>query len=132
MVSFCLCFGATIHCSHSSYQPCTFDIRARLKPFSTINLSHMCKSPFTLALLLLLCLFCKAQKKVIAVVGSSTAYGAGANPVDSSWVNLFKKYYQDLEVIDTIYNLAVPGSVSFYGMPTGSVPPSDFVAFLPD
>jgi lysophospholipase L1-like esterase len=92
----------------------------------------MCKSPFTLALLLLLCLFCKAQKKVIAVVGSSTAYGAGANPVDSSWVNLFKKYYQDLEVIDTIYNLAVPGSVSFYGMPTGSVPPSDFVAFLPD
>jgi lysophospholipase L1-like esterase len=92
----------------------------------------MCKFPFTLALLLLLCFFCKAQKKVIAVVGSSSAYGAGANPIDSSWVNLLKKYYQDLEVIDTIYNLAVPGSVSFYGMPTGSVPPPVFSTFVPD
>jgi acyl-CoA thioesterase-1 len=92
----------------------------------------MCTFPFTLALFLLLSVFCKAQKKVIAVVGSSTAYGAGASPIDSSWVNLLKKYYQDLKEIDTIYNLAVPGSYSFYGMPTGSVPPSGFITFLPD
>jgi acyl-CoA thioesterase-1 len=116
--------------AHSKPVPSIFAIALNLS--SPLTPSHMCKFPFTLALLLLLCFFCKAQKKVIAVIGSSTAYGAGANPIDSSWVNLLKKYYQDLKEIDTIYNLAFSGSITFYGMPTGSVPPDSFASFQPD
>jgi lysophospholipase L1-like esterase len=66
-----------------------------------------------------------AQKKyVISVIGSSTAAGMGATPIDSSWVNLTKSYYQQLGLIDTIYNRAVSASTTYDGMPTGFTPPS--------
>ena len=32
--------------------------------------------------------FAQSRKFVIAVIGSSTAQGIGATPIDSSWVNL--------------------------------------------
>jgi lysophospholipase L1-like esterase len=63
-------------------------------------------------------------KKVISVIGSSTAAGMGATPADSSWVNLTKFYYQQLGLIDTIYNRAVSASTTYDGMPTGFTPPS--------
>lgn len=63
-------------------------------------------------------------KKVIAVIGSSTAAGMGATPIDSSWVNLTKAYYRQLGLIDTIYNRAVSASTTYDGMPTGFTPPS--------
>jgi lysophospholipase L1-like esterase len=72
-----------------------------------------------------------AQKKVIAVIGSSTAYGFGATPAipgrmpDSSWVNLTKRYYQALGLIDTIYNLGNPGTTTYSGMPSDFVPPAN-------
>jgi lysophospholipase L1-like esterase len=56
--------------------------------------------------------------RVIAVIGSSTAAGTGAIPIDNSWVNLTKAYYQSLGLIDTIYNIALGGSVTFIGLPT--------------
>jgi lysophospholipase L1-like esterase len=67
-----------------------------------------------------------AQKKyVVSVIGSSTAAGMGASPIDSSWVNLTKAYYQKMGILDTIYNLAVGGTTTYAGMPTGYTPPPD-------
>jgi lysophospholipase L1-like esterase len=68
--------------------------------------------------------FPQSPKKIISVIGSSTAFGTGASPRDSSWVNLTKKYFKSLGEIDTIYNLAVGGTQSFSGMPTGYTPPN--------
>ncbi|HEY4062399.1 MAG TPA: GDSL-type esterase/lipase family protein [Puia sp.] len=78
-----------------------------------------------MAFLVLLSLVSVCQpKKIIAVIGSSTAFGTGANPIDSSWVNLTKKYFKDLGEIDTIYNIALGGLTTYPGMPTGFVPPA--------
>lgn len=51
----------------------------------------------------------------IAVIGSSTAFGTGATPIDSSWVNLTQDYLKGLKYIDTIYNSAVGGTVTADG-----------------
>lgn len=49
----------------------------------------------------------------IAVIGSSTAVGTGANPIqDSSWVKLTEHYLQGLKYIDTIYNEAAGGTTT--------------------
>jgi len=63
------------------------------------------------------------KKYVISVIGSSTAAGMGAVPIDSSWVNLTKAYFQKMGILDTIYNLAVGGTTTYAGMPTGYTPP---------
>jgi len=76
----------------------------------------MNKALIALALFLASTSFCLSQKR-IAVIGSSTAAGSGASRQDSAWVNLAKKYYEDLGKIDTIYNLAVPASLSSNGLP---------------
>jgi lysophospholipase L1-like esterase len=65
-----------------------------------------------------------ATNKKIAVIGSSSAYGTGASPIDSSWVNRLREYFGDGGV-DTIYNLAVPGTTTYAGMPTGYVRPAN-------
>jgi lysophospholipase L1-like esterase len=84
------------------------------------------------SLLFCLFLFCglQAQKKTIAVIGSSTAYGSGAVPFDSSWVNLTKSYFKHLGLIDTIYNLGNPSTTSYAGMPNNFIPPPN--RSLPD
>src|SRR6185312_3135916 len=79
------------------------------------------------ALLLSLCgtpASAQSRKYVIAVIGSSTAVGTGATPIDSSWVNLTKAYFKGLGDIDTIYNIALGGQTTYPGMPTGFVPPA--------
>jgi lysophospholipase L1-like esterase len=63
-----------------------------------------------------------APNKKIAVIGSSTAYGIGATSRDSSWVGRLREYFGDAGV-DTIYNLAYPGTTTYAGMPTGYVRP---------
>lgn len=68
--------------------------------------------------------FSQSRKYVIAVIGSSTAQGVGANPIDSSWVNRTKSYYRGLGRIDTIYNIALGGQTTYAGMPSGFVPPA--------
>jgi lysophospholipase L1-like esterase len=94
----------------------------------------MNKPLFSFIWLLLAPLLCLSQHKVIAVIGSSTAYGLGASPIDSSWVNLTKKYFLGLGQIDTVYNFGNPGTTSFTGMPTGNVPPDPYNigAYQPD
>jgi len=59
-----------------------------------------------------------AQKKIIVVIGSSTAAGDGATTLDSDYVSIVKRYYQALHEVDTIYDLGLPGSTTFFGMPT--------------
>ena len=80
----------------------------------------MNKYLFSFAVLLACSIGAAAQKTkhTIAVIGSSTAAGTGAIPIDSSWVNLTKAYYQQQGLIDTIYNLALGSSVTFTGLPT--------------
>jgi hypothetical protein len=79
-----------------------------------------------LAVLLLLNLTSIAQLKRIAVIGSSTAEGAGANPKDSSWVRRLSYHYKTtLGEIDTIHNRARPSSNNFHGMPSSYVPSND-------
>ena len=45
----------------------------------------------------------------IVVLGSSTAYGTGANPVDNSWVNLYASAIFQKNTKLNIVNLAYPG-----------------------
>ena len=63
------------------------------------------------------------RKFVIVVIGSSTAQGVGATPIDSSWVNRTRRYFKQLGEIDTIYNIALGGQTTYNGMPTGFIPP---------
>lgn len=76
-------------------------------------------------LMLATSLHTSAQYRV-AVVGSSTAGGAGAWPLDSSWVNRFNQYYKHtIHIVDTTYTLAVGGYPVYKGMPSSYVPPPD-------
>ena len=59
----------------------------------------------------------------IGVIGSSTMYGTGPANIDSSLVNRIQRYYQANGIIDTIYNLAVPGSTVYNGVTADFVSP---------
>lgn len=97
-----------------------------------------------IAIIFLLPLLAPAQMKYkIVILGSSTAYGVGATVPDSSWVGRTKAYYKNQDLLDTIINLAVPGSFSDSGvklLPTAmsynpdivivSFPSNDIVAAL--
>jgi lysophospholipase L1-like esterase len=65
-----------------------------------------------------------AQTFRLAVLGSSTAAGVGANPIDSSWVNKFARYLQDTVPPSEVDDLAIGGYTTFNVMPTGYIPPS--------
>jgi lysophospholipase L1-like esterase len=71
--------------------------------------------------------FSQAYKRV-AVIGSSTAYGFFPPPsppysTDSGWVSKLQKYYQQLNIVDTVFNLGCLGRDCYSGMPTGYIPP---------
>jgi hypothetical protein len=59
----------------------------------------------------------------IGVIGSSTLYGDGPTNIDSSLMVRVKRYYQSLGIIDTVYNLAVPGSTVYNGVTANFVSP---------
>jgi len=68
----------------------------------------------------------------IVVLGSSTAYGTGAVPIDSSFVNKYKNYIQSKNSQNTIINLATLGLTTYHVLcPTGFVPPANR-PFFPD
>lgn len=70
-----------------------------------------------IAIAMLLPILSPAQKKYkVVVLGSSSAYGIGASVPDSSWVGRTKAYYKSLHQLDTVINLAVPGSFSDSGV----------------
>ena len=78
----------------------------------------------TVALVLALPLLTFCQQKVISVIGSSTAAGFGVTKPDSSYINLLKKYWHSLNLLDTLYNLADASTTTYNGMPDGFTPPS--------
>src|SRR5690242_3004505 len=59
----------------------------------------------------------------IVVVGSSTAYGSGATPIDSSWARKFAAYIGLQNSQSTLVNLGQPGFTTYHVMPTGYIPP---------
>jgi lysophospholipase L1-like esterase len=61
----------------------------------------------------------------IVVLGSSTAFGTGASPIDSSWVNKYKQYVGTKSPSTVIINLATLGLTTYHVLnPTGYVPPA--------
>src|SRR5205809_3757566 len=71
------------------------------------------------------------QIKRLVVIGSSTAAGSGASTYDSCWVHRISYLYKNQQaVVDTVYNLALPGYDTYHGMPS-SYPPA-FGNSLPD
>ena len=84
-----------------------------------------------LFLLLIISLTSSAQTyKRICVMGSSSAFGYFGNPPqypsDSSWASKIKRYYTDLGVIDTLFNIAQSSTDCFTGMPSSYVPPAGY------
>ncbi len=69
--------------------------------------------------------FAQNQKKIIVVLGSSTAEGVGVTNPDSAYVRIVQAYYQNLGLIDTIYDLALSGFTTYYAMPSSYVHPPD-------
>ena len=62
----------------------------------------------------------------IVVLGSSTAAGTGASPIDSSWVKRLTAYYNrnTNDFLDTlVYNLGVSGTTTYNAMPLSIAPP---------
>jgi hypothetical protein len=57
-------------------------------------------------------------------MGSSTAYGTGAQPeADSSWVRRVNYYYKyQNQVVDTVYNIALGGYDPYHGLPNWYTP----------
>ena len=99
---------------------------------------HSCipfRELIVLSLLLTLYMFPSvmlAQVRRVAVIGSSTARGVGASVPDSSWVRQLSKAYKcQLDIVDTIYNLASSGTTFYHGMPTETTPPPNRPAPLP-
>lgn len=81
----------------------------------------MRNSLYIIALGIIMPIISPAQTNArIVVIGSSTAFGTGASPIDSSWVNRTKSYYKSLCGLDTVINLAVGGFTTFNGLPGSS------------
>ena len=56
--------------------------------------------------------------RIIVILGSSTAYGTGAVPIDSSWVNLLNYQFKEDRKNVTIHNLALGGYTTYHIMPS--------------
>ncbi len=62
------------------------------------------------------------SRKVIVVLGSSTAAGTGASVSDSSWVARFRRTAQERDSTVRVVNLAVGGYTTYHIMRTGYRP----------
>jgi lysophospholipase L1-like esterase len=63
-----------------------------------------------------------AQTKKVTVLGSSTAFGTGASPIDSGWVGKLRAYFNQnsADGLDTLVdNRALGGYTTYHSMPTG-------------
>jgi lysophospholipase L1-like esterase len=61
--------------------------------------------------------------RVLVVLGSSTAAGAGATSPDSAWVGRYLNHIHGDDPDAVIVNLAVGGYTTYHVMPTGFTPP---------
>ena len=59
----------------------------------------------------------------VVLLGSSTASGAGANPLSMAWAYRYKSYLQRISPTNQVINRAVGGYTTYHVMPTGTVPP---------
>jgi lysophospholipase L1-like esterase len=66
------------------------------------------------------------QTYKIVIVGSSTAFGTGATPIDSSWARKFKMYLLEQNSSIQVINIATLGLTSWDVSPTGTVVPAPF------
>jgi lysophospholipase L1-like esterase len=68
--------------------------------------------------------YCGSPYKIV-VLGSSTAYGNGADPIENSWVNKYRAYIKRKNPLSEVYNLGIPGFTTYQVLcPDGLVPPS--------
>ncbi|MBK9335796.1 MAG: SGNH/GDSL hydrolase family protein [Lewinellaceae bacterium] len=58
----------------------------------------------------------------IVVIGSSTAAGVGARPLDSAWVNRYQAHLKTLHPACQVVNLGKSGYQTFHLLPTGHKP----------
>jgi len=88
-------------------------------------------SHHTLLLLLIICCFgcnkyysppgvVSRATPVVVILGSSTAAGTGANPIDSAWAYRLASTYKDNTHKATFINLAVDGNTLYQAMPSGN------------
>ncbi|MEQ1745369.1 MAG: SGNH/GDSL hydrolase family protein, partial [Saprospiraceae bacterium] len=61
---------------------------------------------------------------VVVVIGSSTAAGVGARPVDSAWVPRLEAHLKSLNPANQVINLAKSGYQTWHLMPTGTRHPA--------
>ena len=61
-----------------------------------------------------------ACTNTIVVLGSSTAYGTGPSPIDSSWVNRYSAALTSVNSDFNVVNLALGGYTSYQILPTGT------------
>jgi lysophospholipase L1-like esterase len=66
------------------------------------------------------------QAYKIVIVGSSTAFGTGATPIDSSWARKFRFYLLEQNSAIQVINIATLGLTSWDVSPTGTVVPAPF------
>ncbi|MBK6931635.1 MAG: SGNH/GDSL hydrolase family protein [Saprospirales bacterium] len=59
----------------------------------------------------------------IVVIGSSTAAGIGAEPVENAWVDLYRAHLETLHPASEVINLGLGGLQTFHLTPTGHRPP---------
>ncbi|QJD96605.1 SGNH/GDSL hydrolase family protein [Mucilaginibacter robiniae] len=65
------------------------------------------------------------ERKMIVVLGSSTAAGYGASQIDSSWVNRLKARLRNEQKPVHVINLGVPGYSTYQLLPKGSIVPNE-------
>ncbi len=61
---------------------------------------------------------------VIVILGSSTAEGFGATPIDSSWVNRYRSYIKNIDSSFYVINLGLGGYSTYQIMPSRYLPPA--------
>jgi len=57
---------------------------------------------------------------IVVILGSSTAAGTGANPIDSAWAYRLASIYEDNSHKTNFINLAVDGNTLYQAMPSGN------------
>ncbi|HEY3414720.1 MAG TPA: GDSL-type esterase/lipase family protein [Armatimonadota bacterium] len=64
----------------------------------------------------------KTSGLIVVVLGSSTAWGAGATPITQAWSYRYGAYLQGLDPSNRFINLAVSGYTTYHVLPTGTPP----------
>ncbi len=65
-----------------------------------------------------------SQTYKIVTLGSSTTFGTGASPIDSSWVNKMRRYMQNQNAQIVVTNLGLGGLNTYQVNPSDYIPPA--------